>query len=466
MVFSASPSFRDFKLTDFLIQLIAWRNDLALFFKDITGLSPRGFQADFFREVQDMKSRNIVIVAGRGIGKTIALAVVALWYVFVLSITLGRPMKVTVLAGSLSQANICYGYVMSYVNSNAFFQKQLDGVPTKKAVTFKDGSWIRPLPCSERTVRGEHPDLLIMDEAAQVEDDLVYAALPMTVPSPYARNIFSTTPKEGFSWIEMRWEHQAEFKYPDWKFFNWNSESFMSPEDIEMYRQAMPEDRYRAEFQGLPYKREGKVFRLIDLKKCNVKDIARTDLDDVYAGLDWGYYPAPTVLVVVQHQGDRWLVLKAEAYLAEEFESVHTKIEEICRTEHVKMIFSDSTDKGENLRLAARHVPLTPVSFKGEKSVMLSNLKMLVEKHLLEYHEVEAQPLNQQMIDYVYDSKRNDDYVDALMLAVKANPMAQKSFDLAELLKESKVTRPKRFEPQPAEDKEHSDNDIIPGWLD
>jgi hypothetical protein len=437
-----SPSFRNFKITDFLCQIFTWRNDLNRFFKDITGLEPRVFQKEFFDEVQRLKSKNLVIVAGRGIGKTLALAVVALWYILVLSVSEGRSMKVTILAGSLDQAKICFGYIMAFVNSSTFLQKQLDKEPTQKEILFKDGSWIRPLPASEKTVRGHHPDLLIIDEAAQVESDLIYAALPMTAPSPYARQIFSTTPSTGFSWVEEKWEHQAEFKYPDWKFFNWNAESFLPEDQLAMLKRSMPEDKYRSEMQGLPYKREGKVFNLEDLKLCS-DNLLREEPDGIkYGGVDWGYYPAPTVIVVVQKSKDKdqkdiWKVLYSQPYLHENSEQVLDKIQQQAEVFKVATVYTDSTDKGENLRLSARGLPVQPISFKGEKSIMLSNLKMLIEQHRLKWDPVTQQPLIGEMIDYVYGSKRNDDFVDALMLAVRANPISHPTRDLEAILRES-----------------------------
>jgi hypothetical protein len=106
---------------------------------------------------------------------------------------------------------------------------------------------------------------------------------------------------------------------------------------------------------------------------------------------------------------------------------MHRKIKEICESYNVTNIFTDSTDKGENLRLAAEGLPVTPISFKGEKTVMLANLRMLIEQHKLRLDPLTQQPLIGQLIDYVYDSKRNDDFVDALMLAVRANPITHTS---------------------------------------
>lgn len=444
--------FTGFRLTDYLLKIIIWRQDLNTFFKDITGLEPRAFQEEFFEEVQGLQSKNIVIVAGRSIGKTLALAAVAFWYVLVLSVTEHKPMKVVILAGSLKQAKICYTYIMDFINASSFFQKQLAKEPTQEEILFKDGSWVRPLPASEKSVRGHHPDLLIIDEAAHVADNIIYASIPMTV-GPYARQIFSSTPSGELSWIDDKWEHQGDFKYPFWKFFNWNAESFLPPEKLallkEMYKGRLEE--YCTEIQGFPYKREGKVFPLEDLKKClfnpadevkEEEDEEDEELGDIYGGLDWGYYPAPTVVLIVKKINDHWEVLYTEEFLAQNFEEIHAKVKEICLERNVISLFTDSTDKGENLRLAARGVPVVPVSFKGEKAQMLSNLRSLVERHKIRINSASERRLIDEMLSYVYDSKRNDDYVDAFMLAVKANPIPRVSnWDLEAILKEAIIRK-------------------------
>jgi len=431
-----SPTLKGFRLTDLLSKIITWRNDLPKFFEDITGLTPRPFQSEFLREVQGLKSKNIVIVAGRGIGKTLSLSVVALWYVFILSITERRPMKVVILGGSLVQAQICYNYIMEFISRIPFLQEQLAKEPTQKEILFKDGSWIKPLPASEKSIRGHHPDLLIIDEAAQVEDNILFAALPMTSPSPYARHIFSTTPHLGQSWIENIWEKQERYEYPSWKFFNWNAESFLPPAQLKILRQMLPEDKYRSEIQGLPYTAQGKVFRLADLKKCREENISQSEEGEIYAGIDWGYYPAPTVLVIVQKTEEGWKVLHTQEWLREYSAQVLDDIERICHSYNVITIFTDSTDKGENLRLSAKGLPVQPVSFKAEKSVMLANLRMLIEQHKIKFDPITQQRLIQQLIDYTYNSKRNDDYVDALMLAVRSNPIVRQYTDLLEILRE------------------------------
>lgn len=424
------------KITELLIQVINWRNNLSKFFEDVTGLEARSCQREFFDEIQSGKGKNLVIVAGRGIGKTLAISVTALWYVFVRSLTDNHPFQVVILAGSYEQAKISYSYIVNFINNSTFLQSQLEREPTQREILFKNGAFIRPLAASETAIRGHHPDLLLFDEAAQIDDKLIYAALPMTAPSKYARQVFSTTPSEGFSWVEDKWEHQERYSYPEWKFFNWNAESFLPPAQVELLKQMLPANDYCSEIQGLPYKREGKVFRLEDLKYCQESlTVQEKDAGETYAGVDWGYSPDPTTLVVVQRYNDIWKVKYIEEYLKQPFEIVHGKIKEICLSYNVQSIYVDSTDKGECLRLSAEGLPVIPIAFKGEKTTMISNLRMLVEQRRIIFDPKTQQALIGQMLDYTYDTKKHEDLVDALMLSVKANPMGSSSrYDLDSIL--------------------------------
>ncbi len=66
---------------------------------------------------------------------------------------------------------------------------------TKLTLKFSNGSRIISLPGSQKTVRGfTAPDLIIIDEDAQAEDDLYGALLPMLTNSPNGRLILASTP--------------------------------------------------------------------------------------------------------------------------------------------------------------------------------------------------------------------------------------------------------------------------------
>lgn len=422
-----NPSSRDFsKIADEAEAIFIWRNDLPKFFQDITSHTPYPYQVDFLKQMVDLKNQYAVISAGRGTGKTECLAVLALWYVYVLPLTEpGVPMQVVILAGSEKQARICYSYIMGYIQKIPFLQKALAKEPTAEEIIFTDGSSIKPLTASEKSVRGPHPDLLIIDEACQASDDLLVAAMPMIGTSKYARLILSSTPDEYFSLFVNIYAEQKN--YPQFLRFNWSAEDcpLVNPDFLKAQRTLIDEGNYAVEYLGIPYSFVGKVFPLEKLKECVKHRNLTTGDKEKYAGVDWGFYPAPTALIIVEKEEfeDKklgWKVLHSEPFLAQDMAEVLEKIELICKTYEVSRVYTDSEDIGENQRLTAKGLPVIPVKFKSQKAAMISNLRALVENLLIKIDGEKDYPVVVQMRDYRYDTKRNDDFVDALMLAVKA----------------------------------------------
>lgn len=88
----------------------------------------------------------------------------------------------------------------------------------KLGIKLKNGSRIEALPGSEKTIRGfSKPDLIVVDEAARVKDDLFTAILPMlAVSEKGGRLLMLSTPfgKRGIFWrlwdgiegVGARWE--------------------------------------------------------------------------------------------------------------------------------------------------------------------------------------------------------------------------------------------------------------------
>ena len=62
-------------------------------------------------------------------------------------------------------------------------------------LTLSNGSTIRSVPASERAIRGWTVDLLLVDEAAEVDDELLLAAaIPTTAARPDARIVLAGSP--------------------------------------------------------------------------------------------------------------------------------------------------------------------------------------------------------------------------------------------------------------------------------
>lgn len=124
-----------------------------------------------------------------------------------------------------------------------------DDVPAdsyrKLGMELANGSRIEALPGTEKTVRGySGVDLLILDEAARVQDELYYAVRPMLAVSR-GRLILMSTPfgKRGVfhrEWTEgKRWER---YEIPATKIPR------ISPEFLEEERASLPDAMFRQEF--------------------------------------------------------------------------------------------------------------------------------------------------------------------------------------------------------------------------
>jgi len=405
--------------------IFTWRYNLPLFFEAVTGQKPYPYQSIFLRKMQNLKNEYAVLSAGRGTGKTQCLAVLALWYVYVLPITHpGTPMQVVILAGSEKQARICYGYIMGFISKIPFLQNSLAKDPTKDEILFIDGSSIKPLTASEKSVRGPHPDMLVVDEACQADDDLLTAAMPMIGTSRYPRLILSSTPDKFFSLFVNIFSKDKDF--PQFLRFNWSAEDcpIVSKGFLDNQKKLVDRGNYMVEYLGIPYSFAGKVFPLQKLKDCVKHRNLIESEGDKFGGVDWGHYPAPTVIIIVERNDNKkgpisWKVLHTEEYLKQNFEHVLDKVELIARSYQVSRLYTDSSDIGENQRLAGRGLPVLPVKFKSQKASMISNLRALVENELIQIDGAKDYPLVAQLRDYRYDSKKGDDYVDACMLAVK-----------------------------------------------
>ena len=87
---------------------------------------------------------------------------------------------------------------------------------TKLSLKLSNGSRIVALPGSQRTIRGfSSPDLIIIDEDGQAEDELFEGVYPMMNSNPNGRMILASTPwlpsghfhkiwTEGVGWLKIK----------------------------------------------------------------------------------------------------------------------------------------------------------------------------------------------------------------------------------------------------------------------
>jgi hypothetical protein len=118
------------------------------------------------------------------------------------------------VAPSLRQSSENFRKVLDALNLGARPDLEED---TKLSLKLSNQSRIIALPGSQRTIRGfSAPDLIVIDEDAQAEDELFEAVYPMLTSNPAGRMILASTPwlkgghfhklwtEEGAGWQKIR----------------------------------------------------------------------------------------------------------------------------------------------------------------------------------------------------------------------------------------------------------------------
>ncbi len=233
--------------------------------------------------------RITVVVAPRQSGKSRLLAVVALWSAF-------RRRKQRVLIISTGEDGS--RRLLSEIRRMAASSPLLAGsVLLEQAAILRlsNGSEIRSVPASERQVRGWSVDLLLVDEAALVPDELVLsAAFPTVAARPDARIVLasSATVASGVFYDHaMRGDAGTEHV----ETIRWTlaDAPWISPSVIEAMRSSMPEIRFRAEMENVFASGADALFTRATLERATA-DYRPATLGTltgparVLGGQDWG----------------------------------------------------------------------------------------------------------------------------------------------------------------------------------
>ena len=238
--------------------MVALRDDLRLAldrvaFAEKLGIVPDGWQRDLLRSGSD----RVLLNCCRQSGKSTMSAVIALHR------ALYHPGSLVLcLAPALRQSQELFGKVAG------FYRDLGRPVPAqgerKLSLELENGSRIITLPGSEKTIRGfSGAALLIVDEAARVEDELYFAIRPMLAVSGGSLMMLSTPFSKRGAFYEA-WENSEASTSFAWERYRVSaedcpriSEAFLAEE-----RAALPGWVYRQEYECSFEELEDQVFTM------------------------------------------------------------------------------------------------------------------------------------------------------------------------------------------------------------
>ncbi|MCX7314361.1 MAG: phage terminase large subunit [Alphaproteobacteria bacterium] len=170
------------------------------------GITPDPWQAELLRA----RPRRSLLLCSRQSGKSTVTALTALD-----TAIYQAPALVLLVSPSQRQSAELFRTVMQ-------FHSKLKDAPALNAESvlkaeLANGSRILALPGTERTIRGyAAADLVVIDEAARVEDELLAAVRPMLATSN-GRLVALTTPAGKRGWFFETWTGGEDCTAPGWR---------------------------------------------------------------------------------------------------------------------------------------------------------------------------------------------------------------------------------------------------------
>ncbi|MBA7604845.1 hypothetical protein ES703_11973 [subsurface metagenome] len=462
-------------LRDFLERLRAsapllarYRTDPALFFTE------RGvrFFAEFkrlFDDLYSLKTRKAVVLAPRGGGKTFGAALLATAFF------LFKDFDVGIVAGSETQALTLFSYIAEWL-ALPETEESIDRLRRSDLVGI-DGNRIVAKTASARSIRGMHLGrgkrgaLLIIDEEAEADEDVVRAArYTVRTADPALILRSSTYHRLVGSFARLVEDHKSQgYELYRWDSFDIakpcpydckscpvnefrsryckgkakESDGWIEADEIAGEWQDTNRETFEVEVMGM---RPASAGCVIDPQAIDRAVISDSDLIDWESaagdgvcygcyggcyGIDWGF-AGMTAVVVLGLSGDNVYVLHTEAFHRQGVDAIVSRLKELRERFGLREVYADSSHPFENLRLRdegfAVWGPSSPssetlgvpfVSFKEEGVAILSYLFEKDRIRIPERHTTLIRQLRTWRRDAQgHILKKDDHFPDALLAAM------------------------------------------------
>ncbi|MHC1572078.1 MAG: terminase large subunit domain-containing protein [Methanosarcinales archaeon] len=414
-----------------MMLLVRYRHDI-VYFAERELLRHKGWslsedQRRFLEWASNISNRRAIVSGGRGSGKTLVGAILAVWSATVLPYFIGREYHTLIMGGSFNQSRKMYEYCLDFYRYSKFVSQQLESEPLRAYTKFKRGS-IRAIACSAKQSKSPHVDQLILDEVTEAKNQIVTLALSVTDESPFPRRIALSTPDVPSS-IFLEWWLDAE----SWGYskFNFDAEKcpWKDPQEIKLAKRKLAGHEYQTLYKGLPVAMESMIIPIEQIRAAQVPKRPYADKNtEVYAGLDWGLGgPHKTVLTVIKiKDGIHEVVLSEE--IPGTASVKHEAIIKILSRYRLLKLCADNSHMGENQRLIEAGLPVEQVAMGTVKDSLIAKMQRLFEQGKIKIWD-ENLMLTKQLTSYHWirkpsgkytPEKGDDDYVDSLLYALLA----------------------------------------------
>lgn len=382
------------------------RKSPSIFCKAVLNFIPFEYQV----KMLDDPSKMIVACAARRVGKSLVMSAKALWFAYT------KPNTSTLIVASTQrQSMLMFDKLLKFITGNTLLEESV-ARQTRTILEFKNGSRIVALPCGRtgKTLRGETADLVIIDEAAFVPEDVILSVMMPMLATTDGSIVLLSTP-----WDKVH-PFYAAFNDPQWSKYQFKTEynPLVKKQFLEMQRRMLGEKRYRREYEAefvddektyFPMELLRKCVHVCDSEKCSFCDARNGNLTHFTSALYGGYDPggnhdmaALAVLYKVPGSGstssdDEWKpafrLIYTKTYLAEKSEGgvvysyFNAQIADLHKKFPLKKLYMDATSIGTPIMTACKNLglPVEGVTLHEKyKAELFANLRLLLEQRKIE----------------------------------------------------------------------------------
>lgn len=226
------------------------------------GFEPDEWQAQLLRS----NARQILLCCTRQAGKSTATALLSVWT------AIFRPGLILLVSPSQRQSGELFRKVKELLKTLG----ETIGEESALRLELSNGSRIVSLPGDANTIRGySKPQLVIIDEAAFIPDDLLAAVRPMLATTEQGHLILLSTPNGKRGAFYEAWEQGGD----DWQRFKVTAEQCprISSEFLARERRALPRHIFESEYLCEFHDSEFQLFRTDDIHSA-LRDVQMWNL--------------------------------------------------------------------------------------------------------------------------------------------------------------------------------------------
>ncbi len=402
------------------------------FIDEICGIEPFDYQKEFI----DADARHRVVASGRQVGKSRMCSWIALHEAVTNAFT-----QVLITAPSLRQSSMLFSTLTSEIEQSGLADEEW-GIErdTQTIIEFDNGSSIHCLPTGRNgnKIRGFSADMIIVDEAAFIEDNIYEDILEPMIFATTGRLVLASTPwgKSGYYYRKFAGsEHNQE----------WDSlqvSSYVNPlieeSDLEEYKEGKTDSQIKREVMGEFVEDSAQFFPTSIIRPCMPGAKPKQEGDYASLGVDIaGEGDDRTVFYGVDGKGN--VFLHDEVYEDMGVLEAAEYIKTLDRAYNFNKIQVDRTAIGQGTIEALAKDPKINRKYEGvyftqqTKQTIYQRLKAALEDDALHLPQDETLRTELERIGYEKQqsgrlklfprgSNEKDDHVDSLALAVWGMP--------------------------------------------